>query len=248
MTQIRRSVLACAVVVCLSAGLADFAFAQQTARLAGTVKDMTGRPIKGASIQARNPTASPNEFSVTTDQRGNWGMLGLGAGGWDVTASAPGFERSTVAVHVSVLRANPNVELVLVGAAVRGPLEGIDSAALQGDLSHAEELMAAGSYDEALAIYRALLTKVPTLTTLNLGVGRALRMKKDYAGAADAYGALLKADPASQKALLELGRTHQERGDRAAAIGTLERLVALNGTTDEARDARALLAELKKVS
>jgi tetratricopeptide (TPR) repeat protein len=108
--------------------------------------------------------------------------------------------------------------------------------------------MAAGSYDEALVIYRALLAKVPTLTTLNLGVGRALRMKKDYAGAADAYGALLKANPASQKALLELGRMEQERGDRAAAIAALEQLVALDGTTDEARDARALLAELKRTS
>jgi tetratricopeptide (TPR) repeat protein len=234
--------------VCLSAGLADAAFAQQTARLAGTVKDMTGRPIKGAAIQARNPTASPKEFNVTSDQRGNWSMLGLATGGWEVTASAPGFEGSTVAVRVSVLRANPNVAFVLVGAAVRGPLEGIDSAALQGDLSHAEELMAAGSYDEALVIYRALLAKVPTLTTLNLSIGRALRMKKDYAGAVEAYGAMLKADPASQKALLELGRTHQERGDRAAAIAALEQLVALDGTTDEARDARALLAELKRTS
>ena len=248
MTKTPRFVLACALVVCLSAGLADLAVAQQTARLAGSVKDMAGRPIKGAAIRAHNPVASPNEFNVTSDQRGNWSMLGLATGGWEVTAAAPGFERSTVAVRVSVLRANPGVHFVLVGAAVRGPLEGIDSTALQGDLSRAEELMAAGSYDQALTIYRALLAKLPTLTTLNLGVGRALRMKKDYAGAVEAYGNMLRADPVSQKALLELGRTHQERGDRAAAVAALDKLVALDGTTDEARDARALLAELKKVS
>jgi tetratricopeptide (TPR) repeat protein len=247
-TEFPRSVLACAVAVCLSSGLADSALAQQVARLSGSVKDLTGRPIKGASIRANNPSASPNEFNVASDSRGNWGMIGLAAGPWEVTAGAPGFESATVSVRLSVLRTNPNVDFVLVGMPPRGALEGISSEALQGDLSHAEELMAAGNYDEALAIYRALLAKVPPLTTLNLAIGRALRMKKDYAGAAEAYGELLKADPENQKALLELGRTHQEGGDRAAAVAALEKLVALDSTTDEAREARTLLAELKKSS
>jgi tetratricopeptide (TPR) repeat protein len=242
-TEIPRFVLACAVAVCLSAGAAS---AQQTGRLAGSVKDMGGRPIKGATISARNPVATRSEFNVSADQRGNWAMMGLAAGAWEVTASAPGFESSTIAVGVSVLRTNPDLQFVLVGMAVRGALVGIDTTALQNDLSDAEKLMAAEQYDEALTIYRALLEKVPSLTTLNLAVGRALRMKKDYAGALAAYGDLLKADPASQKALLETARTHQERGDRAAAIAALEKLIALDGTTDEARDARALLAQLKQ--
>jgi tetratricopeptide (TPR) repeat protein len=163
-----------------------------------------------------------------------------------VTAGAPGLESATVAVRVSVLRVNPNVELVHVGVPPRGPLEGIDSAALQADISHAETLMAAAKYDEAITIYRALLAKVPPLTTLNLGIGRALRLKKDYAGAAEAYAELLKADPASQKTLYELACTDRERGDRAAAIATLEKLINLDGTTDEAQNARVLLAELKR--
>jgi len=48
--------------------------------------------------------------------------------------------------------------------------------------------------------------------------------------------------------LLELARTHQERGDRAAAVAALETLIALDGATDQARDARALLAQLKQPS
>ena len=248
MTKTPRFVLACVIAVCLSAGVADTAFAQQTGRLAGSVKDMGGRAIKGATITARNPTASPGEFTVTSDQRGIWAMLGLATGAWEVVAGAPGFENSTIAVRVSVLRTNPEVQFVLVGMRLRGALEGIDTAALQNDLSDAEKLMAAGQYDEALTTYRALLAKLPSLTTLNLSIGRALRMKKDYAGALAAYGDLLKADPGSQKALLETARTHQESGDRAAAIEALDRLIAQSGTTDEARDARALLAELKKMS
>jgi hypothetical protein len=37
-----------------------------------------------------------------------------------------------------------------------------------------------------------------------------------------------------------------EQGDRAAAIATLDRAVAVDGTTSEAREARAMLDELKK--
>lgn len=248
MTEIPRSLLMWAVVVCLAAGTADLALAQQTGRLAGSVTDMAGKAIKGAAIRARNPGSGPAEFNVTSDARGNWSMLGLAAGVWDVAASAPGFESATLAVRMSVLRSNPEVHFVLPGVAPKGALEGIDSTALQGDLTSAEELMAAGKPDEALAIYRALLVKVPPLTSLQLAVGRALRMKKDYAGAIEAYDDLLEADPANQKAMLELARTHDERGDRAAAVAALDRLIALDGTTEEARDARALLAQMKQPS
>jgi hypothetical protein len=244
--EIPRFVLACAVAVCLSAAVAGVAVAQQTGRLTGSVKDMGGRAIKGATVTARNPTVAPGEFNVTSDARGNWGMLGLSAGAWEVTANAPGFESSTISMRVSVLRTNPDLQFVLVGTRPKGALAGIDTAALQNDLSDAEKLMAAGQYDEALTTYRALLAKIPSLTTLNLAIGRALRMKKDYDGALAVYGDLLKADPASQKALLETARTHQERGNRAAAIEALDKLVAIDGTTDEARDARALLAQLKQ--
>ena len=81
---------------------------------------------------------------------------------------------------------------------------------------------------------------------MNLEIGRALRMKKDFAGAAAAYNAILAADGRNQKALLELGRCQQEGGDTAAAIVTLERLLAVDTTSPEAQEARALVEQLKK--
>ena len=40
--------------------------------------------------------------------------------------------------------------------------------------------MAAQKYDDAIAAYNAILTKVPALTMINMQIGRALRGKKDY--------------------------------------------------------------------
>jgi tetratricopeptide (TPR) repeat protein len=106
--------------------------------------------------------------------------------------------------------------------------------------------MISGAWDDAIAAYRAVLAKAPPLSMVNLAIGRALRMKKDYAGAAAAYGEILKVDARNQKALLELGRTQHEQGDRSAAVATLETLIAIDGTTDEAAQARALIGQIRR--
>ena len=65
--------------------------AAQTGRIGGTVKDTNGQPIKGATVVAENPASAPSSFTATTDDRGRYSMIGLKAGTWKVTASAPGF-------------------------------------------------------------------------------------------------------------------------------------------------------------
>jgi tetratricopeptide (TPR) repeat protein len=245
MRTLRRT-LADLALVCLIVGMASGAAAQQTGRLAGNVRDPLGRPVRGAAIHAKNPDTAPAQLDVTTDARGNWAMLGLHSGVWEITASAPGFETSTITASVSSLRQNPDVQFVLIGAPVHGALETVDTKALQADLSAAGTLMASQQWDAAIEAYQAILAKAPPLTTVNLAIGRALRMKKDFAGAEAAYGNILKADSSNQKALLELGRCQQEAGDRTAAVATLEKLLAIDGRTPEAADARTLIAQLKR--
>ena len=246
MTRFPHPVLACAAAWCVAFSLASTAAAQQpVGRLAGTVKNIAGQPIKGATIRAVNPGAIPNEFTSTSDQKGQWAILGMRSGVWEVSALAPGFESSTIAVRVAGLQSAPAIQFVLLGTAVRGPLEGVDTKRLQTALSTAETMMAEERWDDAIAEYRAILAMAPPLDTVNLALGRALRMKKDYAGAAAAYGEILKRDARNQKALLELGRTQHEQGDRSAALATLEKLVAIDGTTDEATEARALIGQIR---
>ncbi len=215
-------------------------------RLAGTVKNEVGQPVKAATIRAVNPSAIPSEFTTTSDQKGNWSILGLRSGLWEVIASAPGFESSTVAARVALGMNNPTVEFVLVGTPVKGAMDGVDTKRLQTMLDHAESLMAQEQWDEAVAEYRNILALAPSLDTVNMAIGRALSQKKDHAGAAAAYGEILKRDAGNQRALVGLGRAQYEQGNRAAAIATLERAVAIDGTTDEAREARAVLAEIQK--
>ena len=247
MKRFPRSVLACTAACWVAAVFASPSAAQSlVGRLTGTVKGIAGQPIKAATIRASNPSVIPNEFTATSDQKGEWAILGMRGGLWEVEASAPGFESSTVAVRVAISMNNPKVEFVLVGTPVKGALDGVDTKRLQASLSAAESLMAQEKWDEAVAEYRNILATAPPLDAVNLAIGRALRMKKDYAGAAAAYGEMLKRDARNQKALLGLGRTQHDQGDRAAAISTLEQLIAIDGATAEAQEARAVLDEIRK--
>jgi tetratricopeptide (TPR) repeat protein len=208
--------LAALVVVLLSAIPAM----AQTGRVGGLVKDDKGQPLKGATIVAENPGASPPSFTATTDDKGRFSIIGLRAGNWKLTASAPGFQASEGQVQIRTIGApNPPVEFTLAAGApgAAGALAGVNTKELQGELAAAEAKMTANDFDGAIAAYQAMLTKVPALTMLHLQIGRAYRMKKDYNGALDAYSKLLAADPNNERAKVEIGMTNLEKGDLPAA-------------------------------
>jgi len=57
---------------------------------------------------------------------------------------------------------------------------------------------------------------------------------------------VLKKDARSQRALVGLGRAQYEQGNRAAAIATLGQVIAIDGSTSEAAEARGLLDQARK--
>ncbi|MFN7976708.1 MAG: carboxypeptidase regulatory-like domain-containing protein [Vicinamibacterales bacterium] len=209
-----------ALVVVLLGALPAFA---QTGRIGGVVKDDKGQPLKGATVVAENPSASPPSFTSTTDDKGRFSIIGLRAGNWKLTASAPGFSPSVGQVPVRTIgQPNPPVEFVLApGAGAMPGMAGVNTKELQTELAAADAKMQANDFDGAIAGYTALITKVPQLTALYLQVGRAQRMKKDYAGALATYAKIPAGDPNLDKAKVEIGMTNLEKGDLAAADAAL---------------------------
>src|SRR3954470_15845293 len=186
------------------------AAAAQTGRVGGVVKDEAGTPIKGATITAENPAASPSSFTATTDDKGRYSIIGLKTGTWKVTASAPGFSPSSGQVPVRSLGAPmPPVDFALAAGASgpAGALAGVNTKELQGELQKAIDLANAGQHDAAIAAYEAILVKTPALTMINGQIAQVKRMKKDYDGAIAAYQKVLAADPNNDKAKIELGMT-----------------------------------------
>ena len=200
--------------------------AAQTGRIGGTVKDATNQqPLKGATITAENPGASPSSFTATTDDKGRYSIIGLKTGTWKITAVAPGFSPSSGQVPVRSLGAPmPPVDFALAPGATgpAGALAGVNTKELQGELQKAMDLANSGQHDAAIAAYQAILAKTPALTMINGQIAQVQRMKKDYDGAIASYQKILAADPNNDKAKIEMGMTYLEKNDFANAEKTLQ--------------------------
>ena len=215
--------------ICLAAVVVFAAFAAtasaQTGRVGGQVKDEAGQPIKGATVTAENPGASPSSFTATTDDKGRFSIIGLRTGQWTFTAQAPGFGPETGKLPVQTIGApNPPLTFTLKkggGGAPAGALGGMAAKDLQAELSAADALYNAQKWDESIAAYRAIMTKAPSLSVINLQIAAAYRNKKDYDAALAAYSELLKTDPNNDKAKIGVGMTNLEKGDIEAAEKTL---------------------------
>jgi Flp pilus assembly protein TadD len=219
--------------------------AAQTGRVGGTIKDTQGQPLKGATITAENPSASPSSFTATSDDKGRYSIIGLKTGPWKVTASAPGFAPSSGTVPVRSLGSPmPPVDFNLApgpsGAA--GALAGVNTKELQGEIQKAIDLANGGQHDAAIAAYQAILTKTPALTMINGQIAQVQRMKKDYDGAIASYQKVLAGDPNNDKSKIEIGMTYLEKGDFANAE---KHLLEVAQSTSASREVFYNLGEVK---
>lgn len=215
----------------------------QTGRVGGVVKDTDGSPIKGATIRAVNPNATPSQFSATTDDRGRFSMIGLRSGIWRFICEAPGFMPQEGAAPVRTIGApNPPLEFTLARGAMAAP--SVLSREVQTDLNTAESLRNAGRFDEAVMVYQSIRAKNPTLTMVNMVLGGTYRQQAAkeadkaakqaaYTQAIAAYQEMLKADPSNERAKIEIAMTNLEASNFDAAEQALTPLAASTSATRE---------------
>jgi tetratricopeptide (TPR) repeat protein len=215
-TTLTRGTFAAVIVATMAAS----AYAQ-TGRVVGIVKDESGQPIKGATLSLENPEASPRNFTATSDDHGRFAVIGLKAGEWSIVAQAPGFQAEVARLQVRAT--TPSSPALTMKRAPQAPASALGSVGLkdlQGELRSADQQFNAQQWDQAIASYKSILARVPTLSVVNLQIAAAYRNKKDYDSAIAAYGDLLKADPNSDKARVGESQTYMEKGDLAAnALG-----------------------------
>ena len=199
--------LTAGVALLLAAAVA----ASAQGRAMGTVKEITGKAIKGATVKATNPDAAPAQFASATDDKGRWAMIGLKSGTWHFTVEAPGY--FTVETNAPVrVAAMPPMQFAL--AKDPGPIPNALDRNIQQLIQEATALRDAGRIDQAISAYQDIRTKNPKLTSVNLVLGDLYRRKASqetdpnarqtlYRQALDAYDLMLKSDATNERARAE---------------------------------------------
>jgi hypothetical protein len=202
--RVRRSALAVALLLSLPY-LAD----AQVVRIVGSVKDESGRPIKGATIVAANRDHSPSTLTASSDDKGRFGLIGMRRGIWSFTIQAPGFETVQLAREIASIRPNAPIEVKMQKGAAPPPpppLAGVRGGDVLLQIEQAESKASAGDVGGAVAAYEELLARVPALTTVLLRLGQLYERKPDVERALAAYRRLAVLEPDNASARTAITR------------------------------------------
>jgi len=128
-----------------------------TGAVDGTIKDMaTGQPVSGVKITLVSAKTESLTFELTTDRKGHFYMSGLIPGNYKMTLEKEGYVPQGGSIRI-VLDETTRLELKLEPA--KGPEAG--APAVARTVALANELMAAGKSEEAIARLSEVITQLP---------------------------------------------------------------------------------------
>ena len=235
----RKKILSLLVVVVGMALLVPTAFAQGGI-LFGRITDAeTGDPVAGATVRldGHRPMGNadpdvPREEG-TTDS-GEYTLLGLPSGEWNITVEAEGYQPSPGTVTIRFGRNAPvNIRMdaiphPLMAEMDQSLLDGMNraerNAFLDGIQAELDAVAAARDNEDwegALAGSQALLDRFPTISRLQTDVGEALTRLQRYEEAIEAYEAAAQTTPSLRSQVdTTIARLRAALGD-ASAVETL---------------------------
>ena len=210
--------------------------AQMSARVRGTVLDIDGQPVAGATITFDYQGGLTRQVEAVSGDDGGYIQLGLQRGPYSVTAEKEGVGRQTEEI---TLRVGQQIELdlTLVPELVRelSELSADEFAELERGvtlkplLDAAVAARGAGNYDEAVARFEEALASVPDCHECHHGLGTVYRDQQDYDNAEVAFKRSLEVNPEYAPAYEGLTSIYnaQRRFDEAAEAN--QRAAELSG-------------------
>ncbi|HVP54550.1 MAG TPA: tetratricopeptide repeat protein [Candidatus Eisenbacteria bacterium] len=216
----------------------------QVTGIHGVCKDQEGKFITDGAIEVTN-TDSGRKLSAKTDKNGEYHMIGLTPGSYNVTLTRNGRQIDAVSKVPIGVGDNPAVDFDLKkDLAQAGPTEeqlrkqqevqkqNEKIKGLNARLAEARDLEKAGNYDQAVTILQEATTADPSKDLLWAYLADAYRGAKKYPEAIEAYQKALAINPNS-------GAYHNGMADAYAKSGQTEKAVAEYTAAAQAEPANA---------
>jgi tetratricopeptide (TPR) repeat protein len=227
--SIRRTPLLIALAAVLTLLVVRPALAQDwagRARVHGVVTDDEKKPLEGATIHLYfkgNDKLGPKP--LTTDKKGNWGILGLADGQWSVVIEKEGYVSSQGTVNVSEFQVTPPVVISLRN------LEHTEAAQkgreLRGDVDNANAAFTAGDYTKARELYLKVLPSVANESKprVQMAIAQTFVNEKHYEEALPYLDQVLAAEPTNIDAKRLEASIYGETGKTDKAMAMLDQII-----------------------
>jgi len=157
-------------------------------------------------------------------------------------------------LYIDIDRRLSRLEQAAAGVDAGAVDDAADSAVDEEQIAYQQafDLLRELHYEEATAAFHEFLQHFPSgryAPVAQYWIGEASFAQRDFPTAIAEYQKLVERHPESPKvaeALLKIGTSHHELGDKGAATRVLSDLIARHPDTTEASQARTLLKQIKR--
>jgi tetratricopeptide (TPR) repeat protein len=213
MTRARNAAL---ILLCVFLAASASAQPKGNARINGKILDDQGKPAQAVLVRAVK-VGDSQAMEAKTNDKGEWTMTGLTAGGWNFEFLKDGFDSQRMTVQVTENR-NPPIDMKLTKAA-----PAVDpNVELQAAMKEAVELQKGGKNPEARKIIEDLIAKYPEAYRLNAFVASTYEAEKNYDKAIEHMKIVVDKEPADIDMKTYLAELYTMKGTRDEAQKILE--------------------------
>jgi tetratricopeptide (TPR) repeat protein len=213
MTRARNAAL---ILLCVFLAASASAQPKGNARINGKILDDQGKPAQAVLVRAVK-VGDSQAMEAKTNDKGEWTMTGLTAGGWNFEFLKDGFDSQRMTVQVTENR-NPPIDMKLTKAA-----PAVDpNVELQAGMKQAVELQKAGKNAEGRKIIEDLIAKYPEAYRLNAFVASTYEAEKNYDKAIEHMKIVVDKEPADIDMKTYLAELYSMKGSRDEAQKILE--------------------------
>jgi predicted Zn-dependent protease len=179
-------------------------------RLYGKVVDQQGQPLQDVQVKAVM-SGQPQPLQAKTNKKGEWTIIGLGAGQWTLEFSKEGYESQKGPVDIDESGRTAPINVTLAKGAPK-----VDpNAEIQEQAQKANALMQQEKFADARKIFEDLLIKYPSVYQLHAYIAQAYAGEKNYDKAVEHLRVAVEKEPNNADMKMLLGDLLIEKGDKA---------------------------------